>query len=211
MCIAINSLVSSNHLFRQYIMKESVLIQRLIDGSQKAFEDLYKMYSVQLLAFCLRYTKSRELSKDIVQEVFVKLWTNRQTIREHESLKALLFVMARNRLINSYRSTVNSPIYEQYLDFVNDSSISVTDTNHKIEYDDFCKKLNNVVSKMPKTQQEVFRYCKLEQFTNKETAEKLGLSEQTVKNQLTLIMKELRHQLLIQQLIVVLYSVFEGL
>lgn len=153
------------------------------------------MYSSQLLAFCLRYTKSRELSKDIVQEVFVKLWTNRQTIRERDSLKAMLFVMARNRLINSYRSTVNSPIYEQYLDFINDSSLSIADTNHKIEYDDFCKKLNNIVVKMPKTQQEVFRYCKIEQLTNKETAQKLGLSEQTVKNQLSLIIKELRCQL----------------
>lgn len=93
---------------------EQYLIHDLKRGSHKAFDKIYQMYSKRLYAYSLQFTKSSEESEEIVQEVFVKLWSNRINIRQDETLRSLLFIMAKHRLINAYRQKINHPIYEEY-------------------------------------------------------------------------------------------------
>ena len=95
---------------------EQILIRDLKKNSRKAFDEIYAMYAKRLYAYCLQYTKNVEDAEDIVQDVFVHLWKIRKEIRQEETLKSLLFIMSRNRLINAYHAKINSPIYE---DFVN--------------------------------------------------------------------------------------------
>ena len=63
-----------------------------------------------MLAYCVHYTKSREDAEEIVQDVFVALWNSRETIRQEETLHSLLFTISKHRVINAYRSTLNSLI-----------------------------------------------------------------------------------------------------
>lgn len=177
--------------------KDRELIKQLAVGSEYAMESIYDIYSGRLYGFCFRYAKSKEVAEEVVQDVFIKLWNMRSTITSDAPLGALLFVMAKNHLINIYRSTLRSPIYEEYVDYCNRIDISESSTDKKIEYDDFCKELSKCVSKLNKTQQLVFNCCKIEQLSGKETAAKLGLSEQTVKNQLSIAVKALKQQLMI--------------
>jgi RNA polymerase sigma-70 factor (ECF subfamily) len=69
---------------------ETVLILQLKEGSSKAFDNIYRMYAKRLYAYCLQFTKSPEDSEEIVQNVFVKLWTNRKRIRQEDTLPSLL-------------------------------------------------------------------------------------------------------------------------
>lgn len=62
----------------------------------------------------------------------------------------------------------------------------------QLEYDDFVRQLNLMLAKLPKKQQEIIRLSKLEMLNNQEIAEKLNYSEQTVKNQLSMGLKQLR-------------------
>lgn len=67
-----------------------------------------------------------------------------------------------------------------------------TTADSQLEYDDFVRQLNLMLAKLPKTQQEIIRLSKLEMLNNQEIAEKLNYSEQTVKNQLSMGLKQLR-------------------
>ncbi|MEG1649679.1 MAG: RNA polymerase sigma-70 factor [Rikenellaceae bacterium] len=174
---------------------ESELIKLLIDGSEIAFEKIYQIYSVRLYNYCLSYTKSRETAEEVVQDVFVKLWVNRTNIVNNSSIGAFLFVIAKHQLINIYRHTVNSPIYEEYVGYCNREDVSVSDTSNKIEYDDFCRILQKNVTKLSKTQRKIFECCKIKQMSAKEAAAELGMSEQTIKNQLSIAIKFLRKQI----------------
>lgn len=176
-------------------MQEALLVRQLKKGSRTAFNTIYDIYAVRLYAFCFQYIKSRQDVEEIVEDVFIKLWQNKETIRNENSLQALLFIMAKGLLIDTYRSRLNEPEYEEYVSYCNESSFSVQDTSKKIEYDDFCRELQRAMTKLSDTQRHIFNACKLQQLTNKEVADKYALNEQTVKNQLSLSLKILREEL----------------
>ena len=169
---------------------ESRLIAALNEDSVKAFEQIYHLYSKRLMAFCMKYAKSREVSEEIVEDAFVWIWRNRHRLDRSSALKSLLFLRVKHYLINAYRSTLNSPVYEDYLDYA--SSYSREDAADMLEYDDFVRMLNAALDRLPDTQRRIVRLSKIEQLSNKEIAIRTGYSEQTVKNQLSLGLKALR-------------------
>lgn len=174
-------------------LREGVLIFNLKKGSKKAFDEIYRMYSKRLFVYCVQFTKLPEDAEEIVQDVFVRLWKTRESIRQEETLQSLLFIMTKHLLINAYRSTVNSPIYENYIDY--QENFSINDTGDRLEYAEFIQKLNKILLQLPETQQRVIELSRMQGITNKEIARTLSLSEQTVKNQLSLGLKALRAHL----------------
>lgn len=173
-------------------MYESELIIKLQQDSEWALDQICQIYSKRLYCFCYGYTKSKEESQEMVQDAFVKLWLNRSNLKNQQNVGALLFTIVKNQLINRYRSNINSPVYEEYINYCNTAKMSVNDAHHKIEYDDFCAILDRALKTVPKTQRTIFQCMKIDQLSLKETSLKLGLSEQTIKNQLSLCIKVLR-------------------
>jgi RNA polymerase sigma-70 factor (ECF subfamily) len=173
--------------------REDFLIRSLKAGSYKAFDQIYQMYAKRLYAYSLRFTKSREDSEEIVQDVFIKLWTDREKIRQEDTLCSLLFIMTRYYVIDAFRSGINKPVYEDYVNYIN--VMSVDDTHHQLEYREFVARLKKIMEKFPATQRKVIYLSKIQQFSNNEIAEKLSISEQTVKNQLSIGLKLLKQEL----------------
>lgn len=172
---------------------EQKLIEELKKGSQKAFDEIYRIYSAHLFRYCLQFCKMVEDAEEIVQDVFLQLWLNRENIQQTKTLRALLFIMSRNRLINAYRKKVNSALYEDYV-FYNDQFKEI-DSSHQLEYRDFVVMVSKVIKRLPDTQQKVITLSKFNHLSNKEVAAKLSLSEQTVKNQLSVGLKTLKKHL----------------
>lgn len=172
---------------------EAFLILQLKQGSHKAFDKIYQMYAKRLYAYSLQFTKYPEESEEIVQDVFVKLWMNREKIRQENTLRSLLFIMAKYHIINAFRSRVNQPVYEEYINYREEMS----DNNicRHLEYQEFVAKFKKAIQTLPVTQQKVIILSRMKQFSNKEIAEKLALSEQTVKNALSVGLKKLKKEL----------------
>lgn len=172
---------------------EKKLISALKQGSEKALDSVYALYGKRLYAYCLQFTKFKEDAEEIVEDVFVKLWINRESIRQQDSLRALLFVMAKNQLINAYRKRLNEPEFE---DFVKCSELlTMQGENQPLDYEDFVLQLKLSLKKLPKLQQRIIHLSKEEFLSNRDIANQLSLSEQTVKNQLSLGLKALKEQL----------------
>jgi RNA polymerase sigma-70 factor (ECF subfamily) len=173
---------------------ESLLIAALKNGSYKAFDALYERYAKRLYGYCLQLTKSPEDSEEIVQDVFLKLWNNRLKIRQEETLRSLLFLMIKHQVINLFRAKINQPVYEEYTACKEQVSVGGGAQRH-LEYLDFVERFKKEVNNLPDTQREVVRLSKVEQLSNQEIAVRLSLSEQTVKNQLSLGLKILKSKL----------------
>ncbi len=174
---------------------EKQYIRQLKSHSVVAFEALYNMYYSKLFAYCLQWTKSHEDAKEIVQDVFTKLWLNREQIKEENTLMFYIFKIAKNQLINRYRQNLQSPIFEEYVQYTNVLKISGNTTDAPIMYDDFCRKVEGIKRQLPVTQQKIFDSSIIDQKSNKEIAQELNLSEQTVRNQLSIALKKFRQQL----------------
>ena len=175
------------------IDKERLLIHSLKLGSTIAFDRIYQVYAKRLYAYSLQFTKSAEDAEEIVQDVFTKLWINREGIKQEDSLKSLLFTIAKHLLINAFRSKVNQQIYEDYVEYANE--LSTNDTTNRIEYNEFLKAVEQNIATLPNTQQKVIKLSRFEHLSNKEIAERMQLSEQTVKNQLSVGLKLLKEKL----------------
>jgi RNA polymerase sigma-70 factor (ECF subfamily) len=177
----------------QDINAEEFLILQLKKGSFEAFDKIYQMYAKCLYAYCLQFTKSPCDSEEIVQDIFVKLWTSREYIRQETTLRSLLFIIAKHHIINAFRSKINQPVYEEYVNYK--ETISENDPSLQLEYQDFVRKFEKAIQKLPATQRGIIILSKMEGFSNKEIAEKLALSEQTVKNSLSVGIKRLKAEL----------------
>lgn len=114
----------------------------------KAFDEIYGLYARRLFAFCLKYTKSKENAEEIMEDTFVWLWNNRSTLEEAESVKPLLFLRAKHYLINAYRKVINSPVYEDYMDYLDHHNSTAADS--QLEYDDFVRQLNLMLANCPR-------------------------------------------------------------
>ena len=172
--------------------EESHLILELRSGSVKAFNALYGMYVSQLYYFSLRYTKSACDAEEIVHDVFVRLWNIRRHLRATESLRPLLYVMARHYLINALRSNVNSLVYEDYLKY---TDVIADSASHKVEYDEFCGQVADALKKLPEKQREAIMLSRFEGKTVDEIAGLLNISRQTVYNNIHLGLKRLKNLL----------------
>lgn len=191
-----------------YTMNEEELVYQLKQESQDAFNRIYNMYSARLYVYCMQYVKSREDTEEIVQDVFIKLWINRHSIIHGEHLSAFIFKIAKNQIINRYKSRINSYVFEEYVNYYNEEQCSVSDTSAIVEYDDFCKSLKKAMKNLSSTQREVIECVKLNQMSVKETAVKLRLKEQTVKNALSAGLKVLK-EILKKSLVLILSFVLK--
>lgn len=180
------------NIARKDSFEEAHLIQELKSGSAKAFEMVYHMYFQRLYIYCCQFTKSSHEAEDIVQEVFTKLWLTRNQIKQKSSLRGLLFTMVRNDLVSAFRRNIYSPIFDDYLDYVN--KLRCEDSKD-IEFRDFEQKILNTIHQLPPSRRKILYMSRFEQYTNKQIAEKLGINEQSVKNSISQSLKFIRSRL----------------
>jgi RNA polymerase sigma-70 factor (ECF subfamily) len=169
--------------------KEEALIRLLKQDSQWAFNHLYQLYAHRLLAFAMEYCHQHETAEEIVQDTFIWIWNHRHDIKQEKTLFNLIFIKTRHLLINAYRATVNSPRFEDYVEYSN--RLGTEHVDSQLEYDEFVRIIEQGLKQLPPTQQRVIRLSRLEQKSIKEIAASLNMKEQSVRNQLSLGLKQL--------------------
>lgn len=174
-------------------MNEHDLIIRLKAGDRKAFNALYTMYARRLMAWCLQYVAVREDAEELVQDVFIALWKNRECIRNDETLRPLLFTTLRNRMTNAFRSRLNSPVYEDYVN--SQAHTAEAPAEAGIEYHEFYKRVMASIASLPQTQRQVVTLSRIHGLKNSEIAAYLGLTDKTVRNTLSAALRALRLRL----------------
>lgn len=158
--------------------------------SWKAFENIFGRYQTRIYRMALRYTRSKELAEEVVQEIFLSLWLNRAKLDHVEAFDAYLFVSARNMMKAVVRKALNARNYEaEYASDRDALDISLEESIHH----DHCKTLINEAMKLLSPQQhEIFRLAKVQGLSLDDVADEMNISKQTVKNHLTRAMKTMR-------------------
>lgn len=163
-------------------MTEEQLIANLRKGRSAALSEIYDLYAQELLVFCYSYTKSKQDAEEVVQDAFLRLWEMRSLIRSDHSLKSLLFRIAKNRVIDLFRSNLKSKIFADYLVF---QQSGFDRESGDMDYDAYRALVEKVLNKLPPSQREIVRLSDFEGLDNEQIAERLHLAEKTVRNQLS--------------------------
>ncbi len=175
----------------------------------RAFEECFQEHFTPLTFFAKKFVIDLDSSKEIVHDVFVRLWEKRETIDPNNSVKSYLYTSVHNRCLNYIRDQkkINSNI-EHLEDFHADSNWEESDSLQELELEE---KINATIQTLPDRCKEVFLLNRFEGLKYKEVAEKLGISVKTVEIQMSKALKILRKHLsdYINVLILILMSFFE--
>lgn len=171
----------------------------LKQGSREAFATLYRQYWQQVYNFCHLYLINADDAEDVVQEVFIKVWENREWIREDERFKGLLFIITRNLVFNQHRKKVNESLYKVTLLAALEESEEIEE---EIDANDLRAYIERLIDELPPRRREIFNLSRKEQKSYKEIAELLHISEKTVENQIGEALKYLRKNVLLLLLFV---------
>jgi len=160
----------------------------------KAFDIIYQKYSRRLYGFVFRYVKQETDTEEIVQEVFIKIWKSRTKIDVFSSFESFLFTIAHNATVNLLKKRATEQKYLEHVKSLQriETAYELTD---EIDYKELKQKFEGVLNELPPRQKEIFQLSREEGLSNKEIADKLGISIQTVKNHLVTTLSFLKSKL----------------
>jgi len=172
-------------------MLEPELLLLLQNGDEGAFASLFYAYKDKLFAFLLNITKSDAKAKDIVQDVFLKIWLNRANISEIENFNAYIYFIAQNQAIDQFRKS-SKELFSN-VDVFNSKEDELTpDPARVLINKETQEKINEALNKLPLQQKKVFILHNEYGFKHSEIAEQLNLSVSTTQNHMREALKNLR-------------------
>lgn len=157
-------------------------------GNIAAFKALYYRYYESLHAFIWLRTHSTELAQDFIQEVFTRLWQNRENLNPENSVKAYLYQIANNLVIDHYRKKKSEHSFLAHR-LQEKSSNSDNSLESAIE-------IKMAIENLPENCRVVFVLSRYQGLTYLEIADALNISAKTVEARMSKALKILRDDLL---------------
>ncbi|MGF7073416.1 RNA polymerase sigma factor [Mucilaginibacter sp. R-33] len=175
------------------VLTDLQLIDHLKKDDENAFSEIYSRYADSLADFATSKLFDVEDARDIIHDVFVKLWQQRAQLKIDRDLKAYLFKLTRDRIVDKVRKNITRREYAAMLD-----SLAVgyeVTIEQKIAAKEIAKSIETSLDELSPRVKEIYLLSREENLSIIEIADKLQLSEQTVKNQLSTALKHLRASL----------------
>ncbi|MGE0587473.1 MAG: RNA polymerase sigma-70 factor [Cyclobacteriaceae bacterium] len=157
-------------------------------ADKSAFQKIFLEYYSSLFQTACRLLKDSMSAEDVVQEVFAKLWINRNQLTVHSNLGGYLRKSVVNTCLNYLEQQGRLKISSETTDFHDDGPT-------KIENEELSTMLDNAIDKLPPQCRIIFTLSRKEGLGNQEIADQLGLSKRTVENQLAIALIKLREML----------------
>jgi RNA polymerase sigma-70 factor (family 1) len=171
-------------------------IERLKDGDEKAFKKIYDHYHARLYYFSLRFMCTDEAAREIVQEVFVKLWTNRHAVDATLSLQGYLYTIARHLNYKSLQETARDIALKE--EMIHRYAGLYHHHEDEITYNEYMRIAEDAVDQLSPYRKLVFRMAWKDGMTPQEISINLDISVSTVKNHLVEARKYIRERLLLK-------------
>ncbi|HEY5591948.1 MAG TPA: RNA polymerase sigma-70 factor [Paludibacter sp.] len=191
---------------------ELFIFERMAEGDQRALRFFFDKYYDNLCNYVNIYVRSKSVSEDIVQDIFIYFWEKRGIIRMETSVKSYLFRASRNKYLNYLR---NEKCHQAIRDEVNANSVTfVNPDDNLMDSIKLEEIINASIENLPPRCREVYLFHKNEDLSYKEIAYRMDIAEKTVENQMTIAHKKLKEYLAPyydQIFVLVLIGLFENI
>jgi RNA polymerase sigma-70 factor (family 1) len=168
-------------------VEDQYLWENIKKGSKTDLKQLHNRYFSQLCLYAFKSAKNAEVMEELVSDCFIKLWENRTTIEIKTSVKHYIFLMLRNSIIDYQRKKkFNTIQIEEISDPASEEFF-----NDQEEYAD----LYSAFEKLPEQRRRILELAIFESFSYNQISEKLHISRNTVKTQISRAYRFLKEKL----------------
>lgn len=168
-------------------LEERQLLHSIAEGDARAFRTLVDLHWRRVYGNSLTLLKSPQVAQEITQDIFLKIWTNKQRLKEVNSFTEYIYVVGRNQVLSALRKKV-AKISEEPKDILEDHLVP----DKQMQYKETYKLVMEGVERLTPQQQLIFRLSRLEGLSYMDIATKLNLSKNTVKGHMVLALNFLR-------------------
>ena len=175
------------------LLREKELLLELRDDNQKAFEELYYLYSPRLFGKLLKLVKLESYAQEILQDVFLKVWEHRKSIDPEKSFRSFLFKIAENKAYDFFRKAAREKNWESQL--IAFSLVNYNLTEEDVSQEESLRNLEKAIAGLSPQRQQVFRLCKLQGKSYKQVSDLMGISVSTISDHIVKGTKSIRESL----------------
>lgn len=171
---------------------EREVLCELAGGSESAFVRIFDQYSPKVYSIASKFLDSRESAEEVVQDVFMDIWLQKEKMGEVLNLAAYLHGMTRRKVFDAFR---RESAFKEILTELSYQEQAENMTERTMLENEYKELLHDAVRRLPELQQEIFRLAKEEGLSHEKIAEQLNLSRLAVKAQMKRILRSIRLQL----------------
>ncbi len=172
--------------------------QLVSEGNEQAFEKIYNHYHKKLIAFSRNYTGSKELAEEIVADVFVKLWCNRENVTQIKNLNVYLYTAIKHQSLNALSQEARRVVTELLEVSEYDIHSENNSPHDLLVTSELMQSIRSAIESLPPRCKLIFQMVREDKLHYKEIAEILNISVNTIDAQMAIAVKRLCAALNIQ-------------
>lgn len=171
-------------------LSDKELVDLMKSGDHVAFTEIYNRYWGLMYVHALKMLSDEDEAKDIIQDLFITVWSKRSNLDLNTNLSGYLYISTRHKILNKIRQRKTSDNFINALAlYINDSENSIIDDIREKELTII---INKEIEKLPLKMRRIFEMSRKQYLSHKEIAEELDISDKTVKKQINNAIKILK-------------------
>lgn len=172
---------------------DKLLVKQLMLGNDMAFRSLFDAYYPRIYAYSFSILKTKTLAEETVQDVFLKVWKNRECLNLNMSFRAYIFTIARNKAFSIISKATNDKKLREQIFYKSQKSYNPIET--MLDNAD-CESLKSkAINELPPKRKLIFLMSREEHKTYAEISDELKISISTVKGQMSKALQTIREVL----------------
>jgi len=172
------------------LKSEKELLMELSQGNERAFEKLYRLYSLRIFKKLLKLVKQEEIAEELLQDVFLKIWEKRETIDPEKSFRSYLFRIAQNLVTDLFRrAAYDRKLLEHLIAATTELYNPIEEKYNSVEGNAI---LQQAIDTLPPQRRKIYMLCKIEGKSYEEVSNLLGISTSTISDHIVKATKSLK-------------------
>ena len=166
------------------------LLTQIASGNEAALRQVYHHFYKNLFQFAFILTKNKEAAEELVEDVFIKFWKNKQNAKAIRNLKVYLYAATKNTCLNYLSSRANESITKPF-DSINIELSGPICPDQLLVFQETFAKIKSAIETLPPRCKMIFKLIREDGLKYKEVAEVLNLSPHTVDAQMTIAIRRI--------------------
>lgn len=163
---------------------EGDLLKEISNGNKKAFATIFNAHYQSLASYVFKLTESMEVTEEIVQDVFIKIWLKRENLQQINSFANYIFILSKNQTLNYLRKKANDELRRKNWEKETDGGACKENEDEQLE--NFRVLVEKAIDQLPEQQKRAYLLSRNEKLKYEEIACRLKISPETVKKHIYL-------------------------